>query len=283
MNDENMINGTTNNELTILNEIEKILSISIPETSYIGNGKTGYRLSHNHIIELSINSVNCQEALEKIFTLTHLEKLALNETELTFIPDSISNLINLSELSLKNNLIKSIPDALLDLPQLKTLNLNKNRINTLKTTEGQLALLKTLEIENNLLETVVFAENSAYILEGLFLSNNNITVLNISYLINLKYVSVQYNNLTEIPVITNLTKLNTIELDFNAIEEFNVIESDLNKIVNFSISYNKISTIDFTVAKKIDYFIYDGNPLDKKSTKKLSQIAKSKPSNFFYS
>lgn len=283
MNDENNTNKTNNDEIAILNEIEQTLSISIPQTNYIGNGKTGYKLSHNHIIGLSISSVSCQKVLEKLFTLTHLEKLVLNDTEIVSIPESISNLKNLSELSLKNNLLETVPEALLDLPHLKTLILNKNKLHTLKTKEGQLALVKTLEIENNLLKTVDFAENSAFVLEGLFLSNNEITELNISNLVNLKYMSVQYNNLTEIPRIRNLTNLNTVELDFNAIKEFNITELDINKIVNFSITYNKIPVIDFNIAKKIDYFIYDGNPLDKKSTKQLKQIAKSKPSNFFYS
>ncbi len=282
MNIENKEMNAKASDVKVIREIENILSISIPEVNFMRNRKNGYKLQHNHITELSIHSVNCQKILENIFSLDHLEKLILNDTELKFIPESIKNLQNLIELSLKNNSLEFIPDELLDLPNLRTLNLTKNKIQSFITKEGQLSLLKSLEIEKNVLKTVEFAENSAFILESLLLNKNNIEKLDISKLVNLKQLSAQFNHLTEIPDTTNLPKLHTMELDFNEIREFTINENNINKIINLSISYNKISTIDFAITKKIDYFIYDGNPLDKKSIAQLKHISNSKSSNLFY-
>ena len=265
-------------DVTIIHEIEQQLEISIPEVMGLRNGKTGFKTFHGHIIELSIVSINTQKVLEKIFTLNYLEKLILNETEISEIPENINNLTKLNYLSLKQNSLNSLPENLLNLPSLSYLNLSNNKFQTFVTKEGHLSLLKTLEFENNSITKIIFAENSGYLLENLLLNNNKIEELNVEYLINLRYLSVQYNHLAVLPTVKNLSKLTTLELDFNQITELTIDLENVLNLVIFSISYNKIKDIDFSdiYLKNISYFLFDGNPLDKKSQKRLKNYVKAK-------
>lgn len=267
-----------NEDIMFLHEIEKQLAINIPEVSAIYGGKNGFKITNNYITELSIISANCQNTLGLIFRLHKLEKLVLNETELTSIPSDIYNLTKLSELSLKQNLLEYIPDEIYELPELRSLNLNNNKLTFFITKEGQLPLLRTLELENNDLRKVFFEENSGFLLQNLFLNNNKITELQIEHLINLMFVSAQFNLLTAIPNIKGLTKLNTLELDFNQITKLTICEDNLPFLTNFSVSYNKITSIDFSNCKlkHVSYFFFDGNPLDKTSQHLLKQYAKEK-------
>ena len=280
MNDSEEIrkNNTFNEDLLILHDIEKQLTVLIPEVTIIRSRKLGFKFTKNHITELSLISVNSQDVLDKIFRLRYLEKLVLVETELTYIPDSIGNLTQLSDLSLKENSLEFVPDKLLELPNLKYLNLSNNKLKSFMTIEGQLSVLRTLELENNHLIKVKFEENSGFLIENLFLSNNEITDLTIDHLVNLEFLSAQFNHLSRIPEIKELKKLNTLELDFNIITDFRIDLDKLPFLVNFSISYNKISKINFSNAKliRIPYFFFDGNKLDKDSKRQLHQYSKTK-------
>lgn len=282
-NEVNM-HKTTNADVRIINEIEKKLSISIPQLNVIRTGVIGYKLKNNRITALAINSINCQTVLEKIFTLENLELLILNDTEISSIPDSIGNLKKLSDLSLKQNVIEVVTEHLLNLPKLKYLNLSNNKLVKFRVNEGQLALIKSIELENNHLKIVEFEENSCFLLEGLFLNNNNISEININNLSNLKFFSIQYNNLTKIPDVENLTKLIGLEVDFNGITEFNNQIKSLKNLETLSISYNKIRRIDFTNGRfnKIPHFFFNGNPFDKASKKKLRQLVKVKSNSIFF-
>ena len=279
--------GTVNREISIINEIEQFLAISIPQVKTVRTGIIGYKFSNNHVTGLVLNSLNCEGILERIFALENLETLILNDTEINEIPDSIKNMKKLSELSFRQNFIQIIPKNLFELTNLRFLNLSNNRLRDFHVNEGQLPLIRIIALENNLIDCVTIEENSCLILEALYLNNNNLTKLNIENLINLRYLALQYNKLIELPDLKKLNKLISLELDFNGLTDIANIVDILTNLETFSISYNRIEKIDFTNPsyRKIPHFFFNDNPLDKTSKKQLSHFTKtkSKPKNIFFS
>ena len=268
----------TPDDITILNEIEQLLSISLPRVSRIIVGRIGYKITHNRITQLSLYGIDSEIVLDKIFSLEKLEKLILNESNLSFLPDTIGNLKNLQVLLLKGNSLVNIPQSLLNLPNLRILDLSNNNLKTWNLREGELPLLKVLEINHNKLELVNFGENASFLLEELYVNHNNVITLNVDHLINLRNLSAQYNNLEAFPKVNNFKKLSVLELDYNHIKEFSINVDSLPNLENLSINYNKIENIDFSNKKfqKLPHFYYSGNPIDKKCMKQLQHFVKAK-------
>lgn len=280
-----MSNATNKKDITILKEIEQLLSITLPSLPIVIMGKIGYKITNNRITELSLQGIDSQSVIDKIFSLENLEKLILNDSKISFIPDSIKNLKNLKVLFLKGNSLEFVPQNILDLPNLRSLDFSNNKLTSLRIKEDQFTLLKVLELDNNMLEEIIFEDNSCFLLEELYVNRNKLAGLNIDHLINLKYLCAQNNHLQAFPKVNNFEQLTILELDYNNMNDFSIDVNTLPNLENLSISYNKITKINFSNKKlqKLPHFFYDGNPIDKKSIKKLHNFAKTNSSSFFYS
>ncbi|XP_028981782.1 chaoptin-like [Diachasma alloeum] len=213
---------------------------------------------------------------QKFPQLRHLY-LRKNNLESMWIPSWSDILPKITHLYLSNNNLTST-SFLSTFPETLThLYLDKNRLQTFMT--GWLMNLRVLHLDHNSLGQVCASEfctqgvqlrtathlqelsisfanisklgidsmdNQIY-LEYLNLSNNNISrILQrvFKYVESLKILKLDYNVLTEIPILSTLKKLETLNLSCNAIHNVGQkIFIDLPNLKHIDLSYNKITHI----------------------------------------
>lgn len=195
------------------------------------------------------------EIFHAISDLSHLEKLEFVSCTFTDIPESISNLVNLKALRLMENDLEKFPAVITKLTKLEQLSLSFNKLETLPEELEKLKELVYLDISYNLFDTIpsiiskleklkildaslipikdfsIFKKLGS--LESLFLNScDNISqsLIEISYLKNLKNLQLHKNKFTEFPTqLLNLVNLETLLLSGN---EISSIPNEINRLQN---------------------------------------------------
>jgi len=159
-------------------------------------------------LDLSSNELTSVKGLEK---LANLERLALYQNQLTDIRE-IKELSQLMEVSLSNNHLTDV-EGLKNLTQIKgELSLHGNKLTDvdLKNLE-KLTQMTSLRLSNNQLENVKGLGRLIQ-LKRLYLGTNQLTNTpqGLEDLVNLEYLSLEDNKLTDVEDLKKLAKLRNL-------------------------------------------------------------------------
>jgi leucine-rich repeat protein SHOC2 len=159
-------------------------------------------ISGNHLLSLPYG-------IGELKKLTHLH---LTANSLTALPESLTELSELTNLQIGHNLLKSLPLDLKNIRSLKSLNLCHNQFASLPEQIGSLHELISLNLSDNQLTDLPPQIENLRSLTLLDLSLNKFTVLpaQIGSLQNLTTLDLRFNPLTDLSVLQNLPKLNTV-------------------------------------------------------------------------
>uniref|UniRef100_A0A182WL20 Uncharacterized protein n=1 Tax=Anopheles minimus TaxID=112268 RepID=A0A182WL20_9DIPT len=234
-------------------------------------------LSHNRL----------QEIKEKTFhDISSLARLDLNHNRLETLPEQVFwELPNLADLYLNDNLLTTLGERTFHHSRLVSLNLNFNRLQTIHLVDVFQSwqqvhlsgnLLKSVELppvpvlvnlsHNNLTTIVIPYEHCA--VESLDLSHNLLTdIRNISVLSKLNTLDVSFNALQSLPLTTflkmkQLAKLNLEATNLSALEHG--LFSQQSNLTRLDVSFNRFQTLDLTVltaAARLEHIHIDGNNL----------------------
>lgn len=121
--------------------------------------------------------------------------------------------------------------------------------------KGNISNLTSLNLENKNIADLTGIEDFTA-LENINISRNNLSNLNITKNVNLKYVYLANNNLTNLDVSKNT---NLLQLDF-ADNNINTIDLSFNsKLQSITASKNQMTGIDVTKQKDLDWLILNEN------------------------
>lgn len=237
---------------------------------------------------------------DSIYSLYNLKFLDFSNNKINFISENIKNLKNLVEINLTNNSLQSIPIEISFLGELEVMNLNQNKINQIPKNFGNLSKLKKLDMSENLIESISADFGNLLQLEQLIIFKNKIKKIEdgaFEGLINLKYLDLHNNFLTEFKKVPNSDILDTIILGYNKIEKLErlsscpnltVLDVNNNKIEQFSddilklkelktlnLQNNSLNDIppEICFLKKLVRINLEGNPLKKINSKYRSSNA----------
>ncbi|MBP5590845.1 hypothetical protein J6Y50_03200 [bacterium] len=190
---------------------------------------------------IDASSMTCLDASFSL--LTSLETLEIEDTQLKDV-SPIEQLVNLKSLELSCNQIESLPENIGNLQKLEWLAFDYNNIENLEPIQT-LTNLRELFFNYNYIKDISPIRNLVNLTR---LGGNNNRIIDISPLTNLVnltyYVGLTYNQIEELPKgITNLKKLQTIELGFNNISSLPDLKG-LDALKQLGLSHNKLENKD---------------------------------------
>lgn len=173
------------------------------------------QLSKKYGIKLKVNgglimhSANVSTFYPEFSNLFMYKSLDLYNNSLGIIPPSIGKMTNLKELNLSLTNISHLPKEIGLLIKLKTLDLDNNNISDLPIEIGLLGNLTYLDCSYNQLTCLPKEMANITKLKRLYLHNNQLVALpDMTALINLKDISLIYNDLSFNDVKITSPKLN---------------------------------------------------------------------------
>jgi leucine-rich repeat protein SHOC2 len=167
----------------------------------------------DRVSEFSLDSKKIGVLPESIGNLSDLKSLCLSGNQLTSLPDSIFNLHNLTSLDLHLNWLTNLSPNIDKLLNLTHLNLHSNCINILPNELGTLIHLIDLNLWGNELVDIPASLRNLLKLEDLDLGENKLDALPgiISHFSELTWIDLDGNQLTDLSILQNLPKLETVE------------------------------------------------------------------------
>ena len=235
-------------------------------------------INNNKITKINFNSFENKNLQLKFFDVSFNKLISLNgfnnfinlcELNLSnnFLKDeelkNLSKLNLLKNLNLSNNNLKSneICKLISNLNSIEKINLNNNNIEYLNFNNKCETLLQ-LEIDNNKINKIIFNKESLINLIYLSLNSNKISEINsINNLFNLEYFSCIENELINLN-INNLNNLKLLQAKNNLLNNF-LLSNNLKLIQYIEISYNNL--ISFKIEgehKNLKNLIVDNNKLN---------------------
>lgn len=161
--------------------------------------------------------------------------------------------IPIHHVKLENKSLTSFPKWLCYLTQLVTLNLgnadnwrhkNKNKIKTIPSEINQLSNLKELFIPRADVKNIPKELGELQQLETLDLQYNEIIELpNLSQLTNLKYLNLFINQLTEVKGLETMTQLRVLHLGANRINKLDDVFGNLKELRELSLASNRFTVL----------------------------------------
>uniref|UniRef100_A0A0N4ZAY2 LRRCT domain-containing protein n=1 Tax=Parastrongyloides trichosuri TaxID=131310 RepID=A0A0N4ZAY2_PARTI len=271
------------------NNIEKISK----HNSIIFNKEMILLLSDNHLKNLQNNAFG---------SFKKFSKLDLSYNQISDINNyAFKSITTMKHLDLSNNRIISLPRGLFENLEksLRWLSLEYNNLHIIPSSLNILRVLEYLNLSNNKLNTIddIVEANFNYVLNELLLSSNRIVDLPIFFLKGmkqLKYLDLSKNNINNINsktfsntknelitlnlsgnLITNLTdpktfhsltKMEDLDLSYNAIEHMHErIFDGLSKIKQLFLQGNVLSNFSFSTLKdlkQLKVLILDNNKIE---------------------
>ena len=261
-------------QLKILDEIEKTIKQSIPHVKEVNSDKLGVKIENGNIVALSITKLD-----------------AYFRKEFFKLPDSIVKLPHLKELRLKNMQLQHLPYPLRDFKALEILDLRGNNLYTphdgympytymphirTKKLIGIMYIkpLRVLDLTYNKLNELPYDMSNLKNLEVLYLGINKIKDLgSISRLRNLRKLDISANDLDTIPkFIFNMQSLEVLIIKQNKIykippevvnlsnlQVLNLRETGLTKVPDFlgkltnikvlNLRQNKLTTLPDSLSR----------------------------------
>ena len=270
------------NDLPLISEnnlFEYVLNYNnISEINNIPFSCEKLSINNNKINKINFNQFDNKNLQLKFFDVSFNKLISLNgfnnfinlcELNLSnnFLNDdelkNLSKLNLLKNLNLSNNNLKSneICKLISNLNSIEKINLNNNNIEYLNFNNKCENLLQ-LEIDNNKINKIIFNKESLINLIYLSLNSNKISEINsINNLFNLEYFSIIENELIQLN-INNLNNLKLLQAKNNLLNNF-LLSNNLKLIQYIEISYNNL--ISFKIEgehKFLKNLIVDNNKLN---------------------
>ncbi|KAL7042838.1 hypothetical protein ACKWTF_001305 [Chironomus riparius] len=225
--------------------LKNVLLFEIDETSFFNCSDLEYLDLSNNILEYIGKGVFVRCPKLKIIDLSYNRLDRIEE-------QAFINLANLTQLNLEENflVIYNQPSYSWNLPKLEILNLSDNYILTLSDNLIHSFILKDLNLSDNRIMTIprYFFQHSRALIR-LKLDRNRLQFsydCPFSYLVNVEYVYLQYNLITNINcgLFSNMSNLKELRLEGNFIyamcpETF----TTLKKLIFLDISFNIFSNV----------------------------------------
>jgi Leucine-rich repeat (LRR) protein len=209
-------------------------------------------------LDLSVNYIT---SLPDTLTIPELTSLELDSNQIAKI-SGLSGLNKLTYLNLSSNFISTLPDSL-SLPELTVLDLEYNQIDDISGLSGLLKLqelhlyfnqitsipdslvlpeLADLFLGHNPIQSVSGIKDLAK-LRSLFLEYCDINTVPEFPESNLKTLSLYYNQIQEIPDLSNLHQLNSLNVKHNQVTKISKLSS-VPSLLHLSLADNAIDNID---------------------------------------
>lgn len=140
-------------------------------------------------------------ALPNVFArLTKLKKLFVNQNPLKELPESVSQLKSLTEVSFDANFFTVFPKPLLGCTALQSISLQQNKIATIPKEINNLQQLLRLQMNSNMLNKLPETITQLSQITDLMLERNQLRELpDISVMPKLQTLNINYNKITELP------------------------------------------------------------------------------------
>lgn len=237
-------------------------------------------LPTNSLKNLSLSNLPATTNFDFIKNHTGLVSLWLSRCGLKELPDWIGNLTELEKLSISNNQVSALPASLDKLTKLTLVNVSKNNLKELNHIYNNSGL-EQIEAAENQLTSLPKDLGRLTKLTKLQVSKNQLTALpsEVGELAELKELWAENNQLTSIPVeITQLQKLRTFYFRENQVTALPTGMDNMKGLRSLNFKNNKVKEIPAELAtmKKLRTIFAQGNPLNKKKTKKLKKLMKRK-------
>lgn len=236
----------------------------LEEVSIIYSNVTGWEnLSELPITSLILKKVNINEIPICIKTMNKLELLYIGGSNITEIPDWLYSMHSIRGLVLSNLNIMKISNKISQMPNLGLLDLSDNKLNEFPEKLYISTSIYNLNLSNNSIESIPYDINKMNNLDKLNLSGNKLKTIDF-YNINIKKISIDNNQIEKIDGIGKMQQLKELYASGNKISNLSVL-SKLTKLERIEISNNMIRTLprDFSSLTSLYYLDLSNNPLGK--------------------
>jgi Leucine-rich repeat (LRR) protein len=182
---------------------------------------------------------------EDVRFLTALTVLDAHDNQIASLPDSLGALQSLNRLVMSRNSLSTLPPSLCTLPALSSLKLDHNRLSELPADLGSLARLEELDVSHNSLSALPDSLGGLTCLLRLTASHNQLSQLpqTIGSLTALKELVLNNNKLTALPAMAHTTNLQILTLQYNSLSQFPLIEGG-GKLKELQLGANRLSRLD---------------------------------------
>lgn len=207
------------------------------------------RLEYLTTLNLSSNRLS-NDCLEVVTQISHLRELHLANNALEGnLTEKTKNLPDLEVLDVRDNALVNLPVAMAQMQHLRILNVAGNRLVSLPFAAlAQLPLTEITASKNRLTGTLLPASIDELLkLQTLDVSNNALTSLTencIFSLPSLQYINLSINRLSQLPDITEWTKLLTLNAEGNKLTSIPDGLVTLTNLRNVEFTGNSLTKLD---------------------------------------
>ncbi len=159
---------------------------------------------------------------DELCEMVNLEKLVVARTRLKIIPKDFDKLKNLKVIIFYEDDFDEIPKSCFNLPRLKHLDFYFNNISYIPNEIENCDSLQELFLSFNKISVLPDAISKMHNLNSLYIHHNNIEFVPdwINNMDSLKILDMGYNDISELPSLSKLYKLQSIDFQENNIETF---------------------------------------------------------------
>ncbi|MFX1390545.1 MAG: leucine-rich repeat domain-containing protein [Promethearchaeota archaeon] len=247
-------------QLKIINSIEKNLEIEIKSAGGVKDWEPHYKIKDDNIYVLKISMDNMDR--QKRYDMEKRPLKKIKKKEIRILPNEISELNNLEELHLSYAFLGDLPQSMEKLENLKEITINSRVLENLPNTFGNLPKLESLRL---------FCES----LKNLPDSMQNLKTLK-------KLLLYDCNSFKEVPeTLSGCSNLEDVMFRGVPIREIPSFMGKLPNLKKFSLIKVDIDKIPQVIAemKVLENFCFRENPLKDKKDQELMREARELGSN----
>ncbi len=157
-------------------------------------------LTNNHITQIKIRDVNCENAIVFVPRFRQLQFIEINQCQITKLPENWGDLSELVSIDILNTPLESLPESVGRCIKIRALDIIKTNLSSLPESFGNLQDLRRLTLSNNQLQQLPESFGN---LKKLYFAN------------------LSQNQLQSLPQsIGNLPEIHELQLDDNQLKDF---------------------------------------------------------------
>lgn len=206
-----------------------------------------------NITHLQISIMSDDSVPDYFSKLVKLKKLVFYNSKIDKLPSNFWKLSNLEVFILYKDNFTEIPEVCFKLPNLRHLDFYYNRIRFIPMGIIKCDSLEELFLSFNQISIIPDAMQSMKNLRKFYIHHNNIEEIPnwINSLTNLEIFDIGYNDISKLPNLSNLKKLESLDIQSNKIQDFPFDYLNLPSLKTIFLSNNpfKINSLDL---KKIN-------------------------------
>jgi len=235
--------------------------LSIPSSMY--SVKKLLVLRNNNIGFLPAPVTVKKSVFEKRPWINSIRAIEVSNNKISMISQNFV-LKELRTLNIACNELEELPQSICQSTQLVSLILNDNQLTRIPTSMKNLENLKVLDLRNNLLKYLPDELSELKKLVTLDCAKNDISSVpkNFKDLKSLQCADLSQNRFAHMPAMSYMSKLSTINLSKNCINEIGDV-NNLPSLVKFDLSSNKLEKLPENIGslKNLDSFKANDNEL----------------------